>query len=163
MPSKVVSRLMWKSGGGVFRSTDNGDSWTQVNNGLACGNIRSLAINPGGDIFAGTTGCGDGLYRSTDNGDSWTLTNTGLTSTDFVALAINSTDARVFAGTYSQMGDGEGMFRPTDDGDNLDGTKWRLYSIQCERRSNQLCLLHLCGCGWWCFSINQRRRQLNRQ
>ena len=51
------------------------------------------------------------------------LAYTGLASTDVVALAINSTDARVFAGTYSQMGDGEGMFRPTDNGDNLDGTK----------------------------------------
>ena len=25
--------------GGVFRSTNNGDSWTPVNNGLDCGNI----------------------------------------------------------------------------------------------------------------------------
>jgi hypothetical protein len=33
------------------------------------------------------------------------LAHTGLTSTDVVALAINSTDARVFAGTYSQMGE----------------------------------------------------------
>jgi len=63
-------------GGGVFRSTDYGDSWTPVNNGQNCGNIWSLAINSSGTIFAGTAGCGDGMYRSTDNGDTWTLANT---------------------------------------------------------------------------------------
>jgi photosystem II stability/assembly factor-like uncharacterized protein len=88
-----------------------------VNNGLGCGTFASLAINPGGDIFAGTTGCGDGVYRSTDNGDNWTLANTGLTSTDVVALAINSANGHIFAGTYSQMGEGGGMFRSTDNGD----------------------------------------------
>jgi hypothetical protein len=83
------------------------------------------------------------------------LAHTGLTSTDVVALAINSTDARVFCRNLFSDGDGEGMFRPTDNGDNLDGTKWRLYGIQCERRSNQLCRLHLCRRGWWSFSINK--------
>ena len=77
------------SGGGVFRSTDNGDSWTPVNNGLDCGNIWSLAIDSNGTVFAGTAGCGTGVYRSTDNGESWTLVNKGLTSTDIAALAIN--------------------------------------------------------------------------
>jgi photosystem II stability/assembly factor-like uncharacterized protein len=88
-----------------------------VNNGLGCGTLASLAINPGGDVFAGTTGCGDGVYRSTDNGDNWTLANTGLTSTDVVALAIHSANGHIFAGTYSQMGEGGGMFRSTDNGD----------------------------------------------
>jgi len=79
-------------GGGVFRSTDNGDNWTPVNTGLDCGNIWSLAINPVGTIFAGTAGCGTGVYRSTDNGDSWTLVSTGLTSTDVAALAVNGSN-----------------------------------------------------------------------
>lgn len=102
----------------MFRSTDNGDSWTPVNNGLACGNIWSLAIHGNGTIFAGTAGCGDGIYRSTDNGDSWTLANTGLTSTDVAALAINPRNGYIFAGTQSQMGQGGGMFRSTDNGES---------------------------------------------
>jgi photosystem II stability/assembly factor-like uncharacterized protein len=105
-------------GGGVFRSTDNGDSWTPVNNGLDCGNIWSLAINPVGTIFAGTAGCGTGVYRSTDNGDSWTLASIGLTSTDVAALAVNGSNYHVFAGTHSIMGEGGGMFRSTDSGDS---------------------------------------------
>ena len=133
-----------------------------MNNGLGCGTLASLAINPGSDVFAELPVAATAFTVRLTTGQL-ELAHTGLTCTDVVALAINSTDARVFAGTHSQMGDGEGMFRPTDNGDNLDGTKWQLYGIQCERHSNQLCRLHLCGCGWWFFSINQRRRQLNRQ
>ena len=40
--------------GGVFRSKDNGDSWTEINNGLTRLFVRSLAINTSGQIFAGT-------------------------------------------------------------------------------------------------------------
>ena len=108
-------------GGSVFRSTDNGDSWTPVKNGLDCGNIWSLVIIPVGTMFVGTAGCGTGVYHSTDNGDSWTLANIGLTSTDVAALAVNGSNYHVFAGTHSIMGKGGGMFRSTDNGDTWTG------------------------------------------
>src|SRR3989442_994636 len=58
--------------GGVYRSTDNGDSWIKASNGLPDTLfISSLAINSRGHIFAGT---GQGIYRSTDGGESWTQT-----------------------------------------------------------------------------------------
>ena len=41
------------SGAGVFLSTNNGDSWTEVNTGLTSTNVYSLAIS-GTNIFAGT-------------------------------------------------------------------------------------------------------------
>jgi hypothetical protein len=47
---------------GVFRSTDNGDSWTEVNNGLTNMTVLSLVVNAGGHIFAGTDG--GGIFRS---------------------------------------------------------------------------------------------------
>jgi photosystem II stability/assembly factor-like uncharacterized protein len=53
---------------GVFRSTDNGNSWISVNYGLTNYNIRALAIC-GSTIFAATYDCG--IFQSTDNGDSW--------------------------------------------------------------------------------------------
>jgi len=60
-------------GDGVFRSTDNGDSWTQVNTGLTNESVGCLAINSSGHIFAGTYG--GGIFRSTDNGGTWTAVN----------------------------------------------------------------------------------------
>ena len=62
-------------GGGVFRSTDNGESWAGVNNGLTATNVRALASSPVDHIFAGTFG---GVFRSTDNGDHWVAINNGL-------------------------------------------------------------------------------------
>ncbi len=43
-------------GGGVYRSTDNGESWTLTINGLANTYVLALATNADGDIFAGTAG-----------------------------------------------------------------------------------------------------------
>src|SRR5215510_9537599 len=43
-------------GGGVFRSTDNAETWSGVNNGLTDTNVRALAISPVDHIFAGTFG-----------------------------------------------------------------------------------------------------------
>ncbi|HTO34828.1 MAG TPA: hypothetical protein VLZ72_01200, partial [Flavobacterium sp.] len=40
-------------GGGVFLSSNNGSSWTEVNNGLPSTRVLSLAIS-GTNIFAGT-------------------------------------------------------------------------------------------------------------
>jgi len=102
--------------GGVFRSNDDGDSWTPVNTGLTCGNVVALAVNASGDLFAGTTGCGAGVFRSTDDGDHWELVNAGLTSTDVTALAVAS-NGHLFAGTVSQFGVGGGVFRSIDNGD----------------------------------------------
>jgi hypothetical protein len=53
---------------GVFRSTNNGETWTPINEGLTSTNIQALAINSNGLIFAGTQG--SGIFRSTDNGSS---------------------------------------------------------------------------------------------
>jgi photosystem II stability/assembly factor-like uncharacterized protein len=90
---------------GVFRSTNNGDNWTQV--GLSENTIWALAINSNDHIFAATTG---GVYRSTDNGLTWSGSSIGV-FTSVVSLAINSNNY-IFAGTNY----GYGIFRSTNNG-----------------------------------------------
>jgi ligand-binding sensor domain-containing protein len=87
---------------GIFRSTDDGLSWTQLNSGLTDTTVLSIAVDADGECFAGTLS--GGVFRSTDDGASWTQTNTGLTRTSIYSLAVNS-DHYVFAGTDS------GIFR----------------------------------------------------
>jgi hypothetical protein len=52
---------------GIFRSTDGGSTWHEVNAGLTSLYVRSLAAS-GSSLFAGTY---DGVFRSSNGGDAW--------------------------------------------------------------------------------------------
>ena len=104
-------------GNGIFLSTNNGTSWTEVNTGLTNTDIRSLATSPNGaggtNLFAGTAG---GIFLSTNNGTSWTEVNSGLTNTYIRSLATSPNGAdgtSLFAGTFSS-----GVFLSTNNGTN---------------------------------------------
>jgi photosystem II stability/assembly factor-like uncharacterized protein len=92
------------SGGGVFRSTDGGDSWAPANDGLTNTHVLALAAS-GTTLFAGTDG---GVFRSIDDGASWTPVS-GLSYTAIPALAVSGTS--LFAAAP-----GDGVFRSPDDG-----------------------------------------------
>jgi hypothetical protein len=95
---------------GVFRSTDNGGSWSQA--GLQPTNVYSFAAN-GTYLFAGTD---SSIYRSSDNGTSWIMASSGLpTSSRVKSLVVKGT--RLFAGTY-----GAGIFCTTDNGTTWSAT-----------------------------------------
>ncbi len=68
------SYMFARTSGGIFRSTDNGTTWTKLSEGLRHSNFNALAFN-GTDIFAGAIGgyieYGGFLYLSTDYGESW--------------------------------------------------------------------------------------------
>ncbi|MGB0386672.1 MAG: C13 family peptidase [Ardenticatenaceae bacterium] len=103
---------------GVWKSTNGGNSWSQINNGLSTLNVKSLAISPnyGTDqtLFGGTA---DGeIFKSPNGGASWTQVDGGVASRDVIALAISpdyANDAHVFAATY-----GDGILASTDGGQN---------------------------------------------
>jgi photosystem II stability/assembly factor-like uncharacterized protein len=91
-------------GGGMFRSSDNGDTWTEQNNGFTALDVNSVAINSSGHVFAGAAG---GVFRSRDDGDNWSDVSSGLLPPggNVWALAIDSSGF-AFAGTA-----GGGVFR----------------------------------------------------
>ena len=90
--------------GGVFRSTDNGQSWVEVNQGVITTDVRALAINSDGDIFAGTYPSGgvlplDRQRRELDPGEQrFDLHKYLVTGDQF--------ERRIFAGT---AGCGQGV------------------------------------------------------
>ena len=58
-------------GAGVFKSTNRGESWEQINNGLNSLETNVLVVDPNNSqiLYLGTDD--DGLYKSTDGGNSW--------------------------------------------------------------------------------------------
>lgn len=84
---------------GLFSSTDNGNTWTNVDNqSLNSYQYQKAVVAKGTNIFVGTY---TGVYRSTDNGAAWTTVNAGLNNQGIFSLAISGT--KIYAGT--QEGD----------------------------------------------------------
>jgi hypothetical protein len=79
-------------GGGVFRTTDNGVSWTALNSGLTKKDVLALGVY-NNNIFVGTD---SGVFASTNNGATWT--EAGLVNIWVDAFAVSG--SRLFAGTY---------------------------------------------------------------
>lgn len=102
--------LFCGSGSGMYRSTDNGVTWTTSNgsSNIAYQFIQSLAVGNNA-LYAGAY---SSLYKSTDNGDNWTQ----LPSLSFNNTAINCLFAKgtlLFAGTASK-----GVMMSSDGGQN---------------------------------------------
>lgn len=65
------------SGSGLYRTTDGGDSWIKLTNGLPAGDKGRIGLDvyrrDGALVYAlvESRGAGRGLYRSRDRGESW--------------------------------------------------------------------------------------------
>ena len=89
---------------GVFLSTNNGTSWTTINNGLPpYTSINGFTFN-NQNVFVGTY---EGMFFSLDNGTNWISVNNGLTVPQVKSLGFNDL---FFAGTFG------GVFLSTDYG-----------------------------------------------
>jgi photosystem II stability/assembly factor-like uncharacterized protein len=89
---------------GLFKSTDSGNSWFAINNGLTDliytrSTVAALAIDPDDPniLYAGTSGLG--VFRSADSGASWSEFNPGLTNLSVNALAIDPMERHLYAAT----------------------------------------------------------------
>ena len=86
------SNHIFASGSGIFRSTDNGDSWVQISNMYA----YNLLVNSDDYIFCSNS---SGVFESNNNGNSWVQINEGLSNHFIQCLAIDAGD-HLFAGIY---------------------------------------------------------------
>ncbi|PMR61402.1 glycosyl hydrolase [Verrucosispora sp. ts21] len=117
--------------GGVWKSSDAGDTFTPVWPDSWSQPIGALAMTSEGVLFAGTgeaqpgggsiTFGGDGIYRSTDRGGSWE--RVGLTDSHAIGrLAIDPTNEdRIFAAASGNLfipGGERGVYLSEDGGDN---------------------------------------------
>jgi hypothetical protein len=115
---------------GIFRSSDGGSTWAQVNTGINANhmNIRSLIVDPAHDnhIYAGVANSNDAqVYFSSDGGNNWSLASTNLPTSSLSSissLAIynppSPAEALIYAGTA-----GGGVFKTT--GGSLANINWQ--------------------------------------
>jgi len=89
---------------GVLRSSNNGISWSFVNNGLSA-YVYSLLVS-GSNIFAGTN---YSVFLSTDSGANWITANTGIENNSIKTMAASGEN--IFAGTF-----GQGVYRSSNNG-----------------------------------------------
>ncbi len=119
--------------GGVFRSTDRGQTWiSTASGGLLNKRVRCVGSGPNGSLFVGATADSDGvaMYRSTDQGIAWDAASPRLPGHSALCFASGPGGEIVF-GTSS--GDsGQGLFRSTDIGGTWQTLHTRLSNVNFE-------------------------------
>ena len=102
----------------LFRSTDNGESWTNILDLKSGGDLQSFVFTPSGEIYV-KIACFvetpyEGICYSNDNGNTWIQKNNGLPTIRPISgsLAMGP-DGALYTGIFEH-----GMYRSTDCGNN---------------------------------------------
>ncbi len=108
------SVLAGSAGGGVFKTTNWGDSWVPSNTGLPANSqgyrfAKSFCKTAPGCILVGTQVA---IYYSTDYGDTWNFKSTGLTNKEINRI-VKDENGTLYAGTDM----GNGVYYSTNGGD----------------------------------------------
>jgi len=130
-PAQLTTFYMGATGGGVWKTTDAGQSWKNVSDGFfGVGSIGSIVVAPSNPdiVYVGTgeapvrgvaAGRGDGVYKSTDGGKTWR--NIGLKDSQQISRVIvdpRNPDRVYVAVQGNQWGasDARGIYRSRDGG-----------------------------------------------
>jgi photosystem II stability/assembly factor-like uncharacterized protein len=98
---------------GVFRSVDDGHSWTASNIGLGVRRVNQIEITGTTEALAAT---GGGVFRTTDAGLTWNQHGTGISTPNVTSIVRSG--GTLFAATAGPLPQrGSGVYRSTDNGE----------------------------------------------
>lgn len=134
VPTQPYTYYFGATGGGVWKTTDAGDTWTNVSDGqIRTGSVGAVAVAESDPnvVYAGMgehavrgvmTSHGDGVYRSTDAGETWA--HLGLDQTRQIsAVRVHPDDPDLVyvaaQGSPYNSNEERGIFRSKDG-----GTSW---------------------------------------
>src|ERR1043165_768539 len=117
------------TGGGVWRTTDAGNTWSNISDGFFGGSIGSVAVSEwdnnviyvgqGEATVRGNVSFGNGIYKSTDAGKTWTFS--GLKNSKHISrIRIHPKNPDVVyaavLGYLFKSSDERGVYRSDDGG-----------------------------------------------
>jgi len=94
---------------GLFKTTNEAESWTRIGESLPDQYVSCIAVHPGQPttLYAGGRA---GVQKSTDGGKTWQAMNQGLETLNIRTLVMSPRDPNLlYAGT-----NGSGLYRSTD-------------------------------------------------
>jgi photosystem II stability/assembly factor-like uncharacterized protein len=130
-PKNKVEYYVGVASGGVWKTVNDGTTWTPVFDGEGSYSIGWVALDPNDSsvVWVGSgesnsqrsVGYGDGIYRSVDGGKSWE--NMGLKKSEHIGrVAIDPRDSKVVyvaaEGPLWGAGGDRGLYKTTDGGKN---------------------------------------------
>ena len=99
--TKYCTGTLYDYSGGVFKSSNGGDTWTQVDGGQACGYVYGLAVDPVTPTIVYVATHEHGVLKSTDGGNTFAYMNAGLADLSARSIVIDPTDhTRLFLATW---------------------------------------------------------------
>lgn len=133
VPGEPLIYYMGSTGGGVWKTTDAGQSWSNISDGyFYAGSIGAISVAPSDPniVYVGTgehavrsvmTSAGNGLYRSYDAGQSWTYI--GLPKSQHIAsITVHPENADIVyvavQGALYGPSENRGVYKSTDGGQN---------------------------------------------
>ena len=119
-------------GAGVFKSTDRGNNWTQINNGLNSLETNVLAVDPNDSdvLHLGTDD--DGIYKSINVGENWKklIPTASFGVGDIIVDPKNSKNVYMGTVDYFRLSESRGVlgdfgvYKSTDG-----GTTWEEFNL----------------------------------
>ena len=105
------------TGGGIYKSTDGGDTWTPSSSGITSTSIDAIAVDPNNlaDVFAIA---GGKIYVSGNSGTSWTALSQTVGAAGSLAISGTSSVVTIYAGSST------GLFYSTNY-----GTSWTSINV----------------------------------
>jgi photosystem II stability/assembly factor-like uncharacterized protein len=128
--SRPLEYYFGATGGGLWKTTDGGTTWTPVTDGqIGSASVGAIAVCPadpdvvyigtGETQLRGNIQAGDGVYRTTDGGETWE--HAGLRETrNFSRVRVHPTNCDIaYAGGFGEYGaenEERGVYRTRDGG-----------------------------------------------